>query len=56
MTYGAYQMQQMFAAGSPRVASRIRPSASWSADIKPCHVVTEFDDLTNHRQPEEAPL
>jgi hypothetical protein len=68
MTYGAYQMQLMPAAGAPRAASRIRPSAApWSARIaigtgvlaaaKPCtHVVTTFGDLTNHRQPEEAPL
>jgi hypothetical protein len=65
MTYGAYQMQLMPAAGGPRVASRIRPSAPWSAGIgtgvlagtKPCtHVVTDFGDIANHRQPEEAPL
>jgi hypothetical protein len=69
MTYGTHQMQLMPAAGVARQASRIRPSAAkWSAGItigtgvlasaKPCtHVVpTTFGDLTNHRQPEEAPL
>jgi hypothetical protein len=59
MTYGAYQMQPMLAAGSPRAAFRIRPSAPWSAGLgtKPCtHVVTDFGDIANHRQPEEAPL
>ena len=67
MTYGTYQMQLMPAAGAARQESRIRPSASWSygagigtgvlAAAKPCtHVVTIFGDLTNHRQPEEAPL
>jgi hypothetical protein len=68
MTYGTHQMQLMPAAGAARQASRIRPSAAtWSVGIaigtgalaaaKPCtHVVTAFGDLTNHRQPEEAPL
>ena len=66
MTSGAYQMQLMPAAGAARVATRVRPSASWSHGFgigtgvlaaKPCtHVVTIFGDLTNHRQPEEAPL
>ena len=64
MKYGAYQMQLMPAAGVARVETRVRPSASWSHGsgigvlaAKPCtHVVTIFGDLTNHRQPEEAPL
>jgi hypothetical protein len=64
MEYGAYQMQLMPAAGAARVATRVRPSTSWSHGIgtgvlatKPCtHAVTIFGDLTNHRQPEEAPL
>jgi len=67
MTYGTHQMQLMPAAGAARQESRIPPSASWSygagigtgvlAAAKPCtHVVTIFGDLTNHRQPEEAPL
>ena len=64
MTYGTYQMQLMPAAGAARAESRIRPSASWShgvkagvlaAAAKPC-TVTNFGDLTIHRQPEEAPL
>jgi hypothetical protein len=48
------------------VATRGRRIASWSHGFgigtgvlatKPCsHVVTIFGDLTNHRQPEEAPL
>ena len=67
MTYGTHQMQLMPAAGAARQGTRIRPSASWSygagigtgvlAAVKPCtHQVTIFGDLTNHRQPEEAPL
>ena len=64
MEYGTYELQLMPAAGAARQASRIRPSASWSHGTgtgvlaaKPCtHVVTIFGDLTNHRQPEEAPL
>jgi hypothetical protein len=68
MANGAYQMQLMPAAGAARVATRERRSASWSHGFgigtgtgvlatKPCsHVVTIFGDLTNHRQPEEAPL
>ena len=68
MENGTHQMQLMPAAGAARQESRIRPSASWSygagigtgvlAAAKPCtHVVpTIFGDLTNHRQPEEAPL
>ena len=62
MTYGTHQMQLMPAAGAARMASRVRPSASWTHGTgvfaaKPCsHVVTIFGDLTNHRQPEEAPL
>ena len=65
MKYGAYQMQLMPAAGAARRETRIRPSGSWSigtgigvlAAAKPCtHVGTTFGDLTNHRQPEEAPL
>ena len=67
MEYGTHQMQLMPAAGAARQESRIRPSASWSygagigtavlAAAKPCtHLVTIFGDLTNHRQPEEAPL
>jgi hypothetical protein len=67
MKYGAYQMQLMPAAGAARRETRIRPSGSWSIGIgtgigvlaaaKPCtHVGTTFGDLTNHRQPEEAPL
>jgi hypothetical protein len=67
MEYGTHQMQLMPAAGAARQESRVRPSASWSygagigtgvlAAAKPCHhQVTIFGDLTNHRQPEEAPL
>ena len=67
MTYGTHQMQLMPAAGAARRDVRIRSFASWSYGIgigtgvlaaaKPCtHVVTAFGDLTNHRQPEEAPL
>jgi hypothetical protein len=65
MKYGTHQMQLMPAAGAARAESRIRPSAPWSNGIssgvlaaaKPCaHVVTNFGDLTIHRQPEEAPL
>jgi hypothetical protein len=66
MANGAYQMQLMPAAGAARVVTRGRRTASWSHGYgigtgvlatKPCsHVVTIFGDLTNHRQPEEAPL